>query len=127
MIYRIAANLVLLAHLAFVVFVVLGGWVVLRRPGLALVHVPAAAWGAWIELAGDVCPLTPLENRLRAVSGAAGYSEGFIEHYIVALVYPAGLTRPVQLALGVGVVLVNLFFYGLLLRRWGRNEKDAEQ
>ena len=120
MIYRMAADVVLVLHLLFILFVVLGGWLVLRVPKLIWLHLPAAAWGAFIELSGGVCPLTPLENRLRAASGSAGYHGGFIEHYLVPVVYPSGLDRPVQVVLGVGVILVNAFFYGLLVRQWVR-------
>ena len=115
--YRALADLVLVLHLAFVAFVVLGGPLVLRWPKLAWLHIPAAAWGALIEFAGWICPLTPLEQRLRVLAGDAGYQGGFIEHYVTAWLYPAGLTRTVQLALGAAVILVNLVVYTLLLRR----------
>ena len=115
--YRAFADLVLVVHLAFVLFVVLGGLLVLRRPKLAWLHLPAAAWGALIEFAGWICPLTPLEQRLRVLAGQAGYQGGFIEHYVTAWLYPAGLTRPVQYALGALVIVVNLAVYARLLRR----------
>jgi hypothetical protein len=115
--YRILADAVLLLHFAFVAFVVLGGLFVLRWPRLAWLHLPAALWGAAIEFAGAVCPLTPLENRLRALGGGAGYSGGFIQHYLVSLIYPAGLTRPIQIALGILVVAINLAIYLCLWRR----------
>lgn len=115
--YRALADLVLVLHLAFVLFVVLGGLLVLRWPKLAWLHLPAAAWGALIELAGWICPLTPLEQRLRVLAGDAGYQGGFIEHYVTAWLYPGGLTRPVQLALGAAVIVVNLAVYTRLLRR----------
>ncbi len=120
--WRILADAVLLLHLAFILFVVLGGILVLRRPNLAWVHVPAALWGAAIEFLGWICPLTPLENWLRAQGGEAGYSGGFISHYLLPVVYPAGLTRGIQLALGGFVVAVNLAVYLLLWRR-GRRAK----
>jgi hypothetical protein len=115
-----AADLVLIAHLAFVAFVAAGGLLVLRWPWLAWLHVPVAIWGAAVELGGWICPLTPLENRLRAAGGEAGYAGGFIEHYLVPIVYPSGLTRGHQLALGAAVVVVNLAVYGVVLRRWSR-------
>jgi hypothetical protein len=115
--YRTLADLVLVVHLAFVLFVVLGGALVLRWPKLAWVHLPAAGWGALIEFAGWICPLTPLEQRLRVLAGQAGYEGGFIEHYVTAWLYPAGLTRTVQLALGAAVIAVNLAVYARLLRR----------
>ena len=115
--YRTLADLVLVVHLAFVLFVVLGGALVLRWPKLAWVHLPAAGWGALIEFAGWICPLTPLEQRLRVLAGQAGYEGGFIEHYVTAWLYPAGLTRTVQLVLGAAVIAVNLAVYARLLRR----------
>jgi hypothetical protein len=117
MTYRIAADAVLLLHLAFILFVVLGGLLVLKWPRLALLHVPAVAWGATVELLHLICPLTPLENRLRRAAGEEGYSGGFIEHYLVPLIYPAGLTPGIQLWLGAFVLLLNLVPYGLLAKR----------
>ena len=93
MIYRALADLVLVVHLGFVLFVVLGGLLVVRWPWLAWLHVPAAVWGVLIEFMGWICPLTPLENSFRVAGGGAGYSGGFIEHYIRPILYPAGLTR----------------------------------
>jgi len=107
-------------HLAFVAFVAVGGLLVLRFPRLVWLHVPALLWGVWIELTGDVCPLTPLENALRHRAGEAGYETGFIEHYIYPVVYPPGLTRTVQLALAGALVALNAAIYGTLLARLGR-------
>jgi hypothetical protein len=115
MFLKLAADFVVLLHLAFILFVVLGGLVVFRWPRFMWLHIPAAAWGAFIELTGRVCPLTPLENRLRIAAGETGYSGGFIEEYLIPVVYPGGLTRWVQISLGVGVVVINLVFYGLLI------------
>jgi hypothetical protein len=120
LIASLAADLVLIAHLAFVVFVAGGGLLVLRWLRLAWLHVPVAMWGAAVEFGGWICPLTPLENRLRAAGGEAGYAGGFIEHYLVPIVYPSGLTRGHQIALGVAVLVVNLAVYGVVLRRWTR-------
>ena len=117
MIYGFLADLVLVVHLAFVVFVVVGGLFALRWPRAAWIHLPAAAWGALIEFAGWVCPLTPLENRLRALAGRAGYAGGFIEHYVVPILYPGALTREIQIGLGVAVVLLNAAVYAVVLRR----------
>jgi len=117
MLARWLADAVLLLHLAFILFVVLGGLLVLRRPKLAWLHLPAALWGALIEFTGGICPLTPLENALRRQGGEAGYQGGFIEHYIVPLIYPGSLTRPVQVALGAVVVLINLAVYWRVARR----------
>ena len=115
--WRALADLVVLAHFAFVLFVVLGGLLVLRWPVLAWVHLPAAIWGVWIEFRGWICPLTPLENDLRRRAGLAGYQGGFVEHYVIPTLYPADLTPPKQLALGTLALLVNLVAYGVLVRR----------
>ena len=121
MIYRALADLVLVVHLAFVVFVVLGGLVVLKWPRMAWFHVPAAIWGVLIEYTGWICPLTPLENSLRARGGEAGYSGGFIEHYIQPVLYPAGLTRSTQVALGSLVLVLNLSAYAVVVSRMRRS------
>ena len=115
--YRTLADIVLVVHGAFVAFVVLGGLLVLRWPRLAWVHIPAAVWGALIEFAGWICPLTPLENWLRMRAGEAGYSEGFVEHYILPVLYPAGLTRNTQFVLGALVLVVNAAVYTILVMR----------
>jgi hypothetical protein len=109
--YRVMADAVLVAHLAFVVFVVLGGFLVLRWRGLAWVHVPVALWGGAIVITGLTCPLTPLENRLQQLGGRAGYQGGFIEHYVTPALYPAGLTRETQIVLGTLVLVLNLVVY----------------
>lgn len=114
---RLLADAVLLLHLAFVLFVVAGALLVMRWRALAPWHLAAAAWGAGIEAIGAVCPLTWLELVLRAQAGEAGYGGGFIEHYVVALIYPAGLTRGVQILLAAGVLLVNGAVYAWLWRR----------
>jgi hypothetical protein len=111
------ADLVVVIHLAFVLFVVLGGLLVLRWPWIGYLHIPSAVWGAWIELAGWVCPLTPLEKALRARAGGAGYQGDFVEHYLLPILYPSGLTRGVQVALGCLVLGLNLAIYAALLRR----------
>ncbi len=112
--YRLAADGVLLLHLAFIVFALLGAVLAARWRWLVVVHVPAAAWGAFVELTGRICPLTYAENALRLRAGQSGYAESFIEHYLLAVIYPAGLTRDVQLVLAAVVVLVNLAVYGWL-------------
>lgn len=117
MVYRLLADAVALVHAAFVVFVVVGGFVTWRWGAVAWVHVPAALWGAAIEYGGWICPLTPLENALRARAGLAGYAGGFVEHYVLPLLYPAGLTRGSQVLLGTLVVVVNIIAYGVLVRR----------
>ncbi len=117
MIYRALADLALLLHLAFVLFVILGGLLVLRRPKVAWLHLPCAAWGVLIEFAGWLCPLTPLEVSLRMRGGEAGYAGGFIAHYVTAALYPAGLTRGVQVVLGAFVLLLNLTIYSWIVAR----------
>lgn len=115
MLHRLSADVVLLLHFAFIAFVVLGGLLVLRWRWLAVVHVPAAAWGFFVELTGRLCPLTEWENALRAGAGESGYRESFIEHYLLPIIYPAGLTREIQFALAAVVVLVNAAIYAWVL------------
>ena len=117
MLERLLADFVLLLHLAFIVFILLGGLAVAKSPRLLWLHLPAAIWGALIELMGWVCPLTPLENWLRRRAGEQGYTETFVEHYILPLVYPAGLTRNIQLVLAIIVVVVNVLVYSWVIRR----------
>ena len=112
--YHLATDAVALLHLAFVLFVVFGGLLVARWPRLAWLHLPAAGWGGWN------CPLTPLENLLRRAAREAGYVGGYIDHYLWPLLYPAGLTREGQWALGAGVLILNGAVYGLLLARHHR-------
>lgn len=115
--YRLAADAVVVAHGAFILFAVLGGLLALRRRWLALLHLPAVAWALFIEATGRVCPLTPLEVSLRVAAGDAGYDGGFVEHYLIPIIYPAGLTRDVQFILAAFVLAVNLAVYALILRR----------
>ena len=119
MTYGLLADLVLVTHLAFLLFVVLGGLLLFRWPRLAWVHVPCAVWGMLTEYAGIICPLTPLENALRHRGGETGFAGGFIEHYLTATLYPAGLTRGVQVALGTLALAVNVVVYWHLLARRG--------
>lgn len=107
----IGSALVLLLHLGFVLFVVFGAALVARRPRLMWLHLPAAAWGFFVELTGRACPLTGLENVLRARAGLDGYTQGFVEHYLLWLLYPDGLTRDAQILLAAGVVVVNIALY----------------
>lgn len=123
MLYRLLADLVVVVHCGFVLFVVLGGLLALRWPRAAWLHLPAAIWGAGIEFAAGICPLTPLENHLRRLGGEAGYSGGFVEHYVLPVLYPDGLTRGVQLGIGIFVVLLNASIYLLVWRR-SRRAKD---
>ena len=117
MVFRGLADLVLLVHLLFVVFVVVGGLLVLRWPRLAWVHIPVALYGALIEFVGFICPLTPLEIWLRRLGGEAGYEGGFVEHYVTAALYPSGLTREIQIGIGIGVLVLNAVVYAMVVRR----------
>ncbi|SDQ01894.1 DUF2784 domain-containing protein [Ectopseudomonas guguanensis] len=118
MIWRTAADALVLVHLGFILFVLLGSLLLLRWPRLIWLHLPAVAWGILVECLHLGCPLTPWENQLRRLAGQAGYDGGFIEHYLIPLIYPAGLTPQLQLWLGALVVLVNLAVYAWLVRRW---------
>ena len=120
MIYRLSADLVLVVHLAFILFVALGGLLVPRRPRLIWLHLPAVVWGALSEFLGVICPLTPLETALRELGGGIGYEGDFIAHYITAVIYPSGLTRGSQIALGFGALLLNVAIYGYWLLRKSR-------
>jgi len=113
------ADLVVCVHLAFALFVILGGLLVLRRPRMAWWHVPAAVWGAAVEFGGWICPLTDLENWLRMRTGAAAYAGDFVTHYLVPVLYPADLTRTVQVLLGTVVIIVNggIYLYVFARRR----------
>jgi hypothetical protein len=117
MIYRLAADAVLVLHLLFIVFVVLGALLALRWRWMPWLHLPAAAWGVWVEASASICPLTPLENMLRRAAGEAGYAGGFVEHYLVALIYPAGLTPSIQWWLAGLVLAVNVAVYGWVISR----------
>ena len=115
--YRFLADLVVGFHFAFAVFIVLGGLLAFRWRWIPWVHVPAAVWGAFVELTGRICPLTPLENSLRSAAGASPYQGNFIEHYVLPVLYPDGLTRNIQFVLAAVVVIVNLTIYAVAWRR----------
>ena len=119
--YLLSADLVLIVHLAFIIFVMLGGFLVLRRPRLIWLHLPTVVWGALSEFLGVICPLTPLETALRELGGGSGYEGDFIAHYITAVIYPSGLTREIQIALGFGAILLNMAIYGYGLSRRGQS------
>ena len=116
MIWRILADLLVILHLAFAAFVVLGGFLAWKWRRATFAHLPALAWGFWVEASGRICPLTPLENHLRHLAGEAGYAGGFLEHYVVPLLYPPGLTRADQWVLAALLLAINLLAYGALLR-----------
>ena len=117
MFFRLAADGVLLLHLAFILFALLGAAMAVRWRWIPLIHLPAAAWGVFVELTGRACPLTYLENYLRVKAGQSGYSKSFIEHYILDIIYPSGLTSEIQFALAGVVVVVNIAIYGWLFSR----------
>ena len=124
MLYQRLADLVVVVHALFVLFVVVGGLLVLRRPRLAWVHVPAALWGVLIEFAGIICPLTPLEVSLRQRGGSAGYEGGFIAHYLEGVLYPADLTPRLQIWFGTFALAVNVAVYWRLIICWRRRRRD---
>lgn len=117
MLPRLGADLIVVLHTAFVAFVVGGGFLAWRWRKLVWVHVPAALWGAAIEFAGWICPLTPLENALRRQAGQTGYEGGFVEHYLIPVLYPSGLTASMRVGLGLFVVVVNAVAYWGFVRR----------
>ncbi|MBI3148926.1 MAG: DUF2784 domain-containing protein [Betaproteobacteria bacterium] len=125
MVYSLLADLVLLLHLAFIVLVLLGGLAVWRWPRLGWLHVPAAAWGVWVELTHGLCPLTPLENALRRQAGEAGVEGDFITHYLSALIYPQGLSQELQTWFGLAALALNLSVYGALLWQGRRKRKPS--
>jgi hypothetical protein len=109
--YQLWADMIVFFHAAFVLFVLLGGLAVLRLRRVAWFHLPAAVWGALIELGGWICPLTYLENHLRRLGGESGYGVTFIERYLEPILYPLGLTRHTQLVFGLSALLLNLVIY----------------
>ena len=126
MIAKVAADFLVVVHFAFIAFVVLGGFLVLKWGRVAILHIPCALWGALIEFKGWICPLTPLENHFRKAAGGTGYSGGFIDQYVMPLVYPKGLTRDMQILLGAMVLALNVCVYGVvLIHRTNRKKRDA--
>lgn len=123
--YGLLADAVVVAHGLYILFVVFGALLALRWSWILWLHAPAALWGAWVELAGRVCPLTPLENRLRRQAGAAGYEGGFIETYVLPVIYPGALTREIQIGLGLFVLALNAGLYAWVLRRRASDEETT--
>jgi hypothetical protein len=121
--YRLLANVVVTFHALFILFVICGGFLTWRWRWVAGIQIPCAVWGLLIEYRGWICPLTPLENSLRARAGQAGYSGGFIEHYLLPAMYPAGLTPRIQTMLGTAVLAINAFTYAVLIRRLTRGSQ----
>ena len=127
MLYRLAADALVLIHLGFIFFVVVGGFLAWRWRRVAWIHLPAACWGTLIEFSGWICPLTPLENDLRSLAGDQGYARGFMEHYIIPAIYPTDLTIRHQIALGSLVLLLNSVAYSVyFIRRPPVNGKSAK-
>jgi hypothetical protein len=116
MAWRILADLLVVLHLAFAAFVVFGGFLAWKWRCAIFAHLPALAWGFWVEISGQICPLTPLENHWRHLAGQAGYQGGFLEHYLLPILYPPGLTPADQWVLAVLLLVINLIAYGGLLR-----------
>ncbi|MGQ0667235.1 MAG: DUF2784 domain-containing protein [Nitrospiraceae bacterium] len=123
MFYRLSADLVLLLHLGFVLFVLLGGFLLMKWSRLMWLHLLAVAWGAWVEFSGGICPLTPLENWLRTQAGEAGYAGDFVIRYLSSILYPDTLTHDLQVAFGALVLVVNLVIYGWL---WRTRQRQRE-
>lgn len=123
--YLIAANIIVVLHLLFVVFVVAGGFLVFKWRWILFLHIPAAVWGTLIEFQGWGCPLTPLEKYLRQAGGGTGYAGGFINHYIGPILYPAGLSSQMQTALGILLIVINVAIYGWLIARQAKSKKKS--
>jgi hypothetical protein len=118
MIWSLLADILVILHFGFTTFVVFGGFLTWRWPRLASVHLPALAWGCWVEVSHSICPLTPLENHFRHLGGEAGYSGGFLAHYLVRVLYPPGLTWHIQWVLALVLVAINVIAYWGFLGRW---------
>ncbi len=123
--FRLAADAVLLLHLAFIVFALCGAALALKWRWMPLLHLPAVAWAFFVEITGGECPLTSIENSFRLQAGQSGYSQSFIDHYLLGVIYPEGLTRDVQLVLAATVVIVNLTIYLWLVRHWPAPRKSG--
>jgi hypothetical protein len=118
MIWSVLADSLVVVHFAFTVFAIFGGFLTWRWRWIAVAHLPALVWGCWVEVSHSICPLTPLENRLRHLGGEAGYSGGFLAHYLVRVLYPPGLTWQIQWVLAGLLVAINVIAYWGLARRW---------
>ena len=123
MFYKFLADFIIVLHLTFILFVLFGALFVLKKPKLSWVHIPAAVWGMLISLVGWICPLTPLENYFRRIAGAQGYAGSFIDHYIMPIIYPSGLTRELAIGIGVFVLLWNGLFYSILVYKIKRKRR----
>lgn len=122
-----AADAVMGLHFAFIAFAVAGSFLVLLKPWVIWLHLPALAWGFWIELSGNICPLTPIENHFRRLAGENAYAGGFIAHYIEPLIYPEGLTRSTQFVLAAVLAATNIAGYALVIRQRRRQRAASER
>jgi len=122
---HVAVDGVLVLHLAFIAFVIVGGLLAMRWRRLVLLHAPAVVWGVFVELTGSICPLTFVENRLRAAAGLSGYAGDFVGHYLMRVIYPAGLTRTTQVLLAVAVIVINASIYAAMLRAKQHERRSA--
>jgi hypothetical protein len=125
--YGIFADIVVLIHLGFVTFVVLGAILIYWRRWAMWLHLPAVGWAIWIEFSGGICPLTPLENRLRLKAGQAGYTGDFLSAYLMPILYPADLTRTVQYLLALLVIVINIALYGFIIRKHSLNKRPVRE
>lgn len=123
--YRIGADIIMLLHILFIFFVVFGSLLALYRKWIIWLHIPVVLWGVAIEVIGWICPLTPLENALRRAAGQDGYSGGFVEHYLISIIYPDGLTRGGQLVLAGLIIVANILLYGIVLKRRRAKQKKV--
>jgi len=124
--YRLAADLILVLHLAFVFFVLFGGLLCLHRTRWIWLHLPSMIWGVWVEWSGWICPLTPLENHFRRMASGQGYPKGFIEHYLVPLIYPEQLTMSLQWLLGGMILVINVFVYYCVLQKQIKQQRKVD-
>jgi hypothetical protein len=123
MIWSLLADSFVILHFAFTAFVIVGGFLTWRWPQMAFLHLPALAWGSWVEVSHSICPLTPLENHFRHLGGEAGYRGGFLAHYLVRLLYPPGLTWHIQWELAAALIAINVVAYWGLIRRWRHRQR----
>jgi hypothetical protein len=124
---QLAADLILILHLLFILFVLFGGLLCMHRTRWAWLHLPAMAWGIWVEWTNRICPLTPLENHFRKLASGQGYREGFTEHYLIPLIYPEQLTNPQQYFLGILVLVINMIIYFYILRKWQKKQRQVDE
>lgn len=125
--YRLAADLTLVLHLLFIIFILFGGLLCLRRMRWAWLHLPAIVWGVWVEWAGWICPLTPLENYFRQRSSDQGYLGGFVENYLIPVIYPEQLTILIQWLLGALVLVINIFVYLYVFRKKKKRDELVDE